>query len=509
MLIPKQVSTRRTRIPRRRGIAIVIVLGLLAMTLAIGYSLMRSQAIIEQLQDNSNLSDEAPLAAQSGAAKALRKMHEAAWAGVDSTLTEDTSAHAWFEVSYQTGDTTLTSSSPDYAEFPFRVTITSKGYAEDPAHTTVRSVYTVTTVVQLSRLALSAEPAAWSPLQAYSVYQWADQDAVVQIPVRMVGNVCLLGRLRLSESYPNQTSIKKSYLDHLETLRSAGFGDYRPFSGRVTYNSNRTTENTVDLLEDELNLPTTELNGVTNATPIAHPGTVSTYRLYPGGKIYTVPTIQTTYGSSLTNITLGPNVLTNPLGVFRSSGTLELGNNAKVTGTIITDGSTGAINIAGTGVELKAADLPALYGSSTVYQLPVALVKDDLRIRSLSRSSVQGLAMVWDEYQFETGGKATTFSHTGRVLTAKLTLNGRTEWNLGSGGWTTQFNAFTAVSSVIPYFPAYLQLFASLPVNPTLTIQPASSAVDYHWQDWTQSVYVKAAADLGLRWEIIRVQDGW
>jgi hypothetical protein len=53
-----------------------------------------------------------------------------------------------------------------------------------------------------------------------------------------------------------------------------------------------------------------------------------------------------------------------------------------------------------------------------------------------------------------------------------------------------------------------MQGTAGLTVKPALTIQPDSSGVKYHWQDWSQPVYVKASADEGLRWNVVRVVDG-
>lgn len=486
--------------------AVIIVLGLLAITLALGYSLLRSQATTLNLQDNLSRSAEARMAAEAGLAAALRAMHQSNWGGVASTLTSNVSSTAWYEVSYTTGDSTLSSSSPDYAEFPFRVTITAKGYAKDLAHPDVRAIYEAQAVVQLTRRAIQPEPSIWTTLQAVSVYQWSSHSAVVQAPVRIEGDVCILGELRLCPTYPDSSYIREDYLEGLDDMRRRGLGDFRPFSGRVYY-TNQTDSGTRNLLWDELGLDTTYLGAVSSSAPLLHPGVVTTYQLYPGGKAYDVPNIQSTYGSSLANISLGPDPQSNPLGVFRSSGPLELGNNAKITGTVITAGATARISVTGTGVEVKATNLPRLYGSNQNYQLPVALVQEDFHVGSASNSTLAGLAMVWDDYVIDGGTMTTNFTHTGRLLTSDLSLQGRTEWNLGLVGWLTRHLAFKS-QSTIDDFPRYLQVAASLPAKPTLTIRPDSSGVKHHWQDWSQPIYVKADGDEGLRWEVVRMTFG-
>ena len=73
--------------PRRRGMAIVMVLGLLAITMAMSYSMMRSQATNAQIQYNSTRVGHARQAALAGLSTGLRKMHQDDWAGVDSQLT--------------------------------------------------------------------------------------------------------------------------------------------------------------------------------------------------------------------------------------------------------------------------------------------------------------------------------------------------------------------------------------------------------------------------------------
>ena len=63
----------------------------------------------------------------------LSGMQTSAWGGVGSTLSGSLSPYEQYTVTYTTGDATLTSASPDWSDFPYRVTLDSIGKAADPA----------------------------------------------------------------------------------------------------------------------------------------------------------------------------------------------------------------------------------------------------------------------------------------------------------------------------------------------------------------------------------------
>src|SRR5262245_60063184 len=75
---PRPSPRGRGRIARR-GIAVVLVLGLLAITLAISYATLRGQGTTTQLAVNNSRALDAHVAAQSGVAAALRKISETGW----------------------------------------------------------------------------------------------------------------------------------------------------------------------------------------------------------------------------------------------------------------------------------------------------------------------------------------------------------------------------------------------------------------------------------------------
>jgi len=505
---------RRPRRVRRAGIAVVLVLGLLAITLAISYATLRGQGTTAQLARNNSRALDAREAARSGLAAALRKMSEADWAGVDVPLSANVTNQSWYEVTFTTGDASLTPSDPKYGEYPYRVTLESTGYAADPSDPTLRSTHKSRCVVQLVRKAMPADPSNWTALTTPAVYQWGNRNVPVQFPVRIGGTATILGKVQLCLEYPpSNATARDRYLSDLNAMRLAGQGDYRPFASPLTIATARQDIATLNILNTKLGLLTVNSLASTN-NPLAHPGSVTSYRLYPGGKAYDVPVVQALYGSTLQNVTLAPDPVTNPLGVFRSSGSLSLQNNVLIRGTLLTEGSSPDIQVSGTNVRLEGVNLPGLSGTTQVYQLPTALVADDLRIHSSADVEIKGFTMVWDEFELRPGSASTRLKVEGNLVTAGLLLQGRSSWVLNGSEWGAELSAFQtnlllplSDPNRITYFPTWMERKRGFTVQPALTFQPASSGVRPHWHDWTQPVFQKASSDAGLAWDLVRWEE--
>jgi hypothetical protein len=262
------------------------------------------------------------------------------------------------------------------------------------------------------------------------------------------------------------------------------------------------------LLDNNLGLTLNYLSSYSNVAPVTHPGTVTSYRLYPGGKQYSVPRIQDTYGSTLSNASLGPDPILNPLGVFRSSGSLSLADNAHIKGSLIAESSSPLV-VSGSNIVLEGSDMPELRGATTPVQLPSLLSSDTVRIASSSQSQITGIAVAWSPVLIEAGTVSTSLSFQGRLLAYDLDFGRRTNWSTNNGYWTSGLNAFEGQQSSWTYglsswfFPTYLKARDALPYEPQLQIKGPASPVAYQWQDWSQPIYVKADQDPGLRWELI------
>src|SRR3954462_7317614 len=113
----RRILLNSTHRRRPRGMAVVMVLGLLAITLAISYATLRGQGTTSQLARNNSRALDARVAAQSGLASALRKMSENAWGGVTSTLNANITNNSWYTVTFTTGDTKLATTDPNYSEY--------------------------------------------------------------------------------------------------------------------------------------------------------------------------------------------------------------------------------------------------------------------------------------------------------------------------------------------------------------------------------------------------------
>src|SRR5262245_51475877 len=107
---------------RRRGMSVLIVLGLLAITLAVSYAMMRTQSTNIQIHNNYQRRGDARQAAYAGLSMALRAMQQNNWAGVTSTLSRNVGEGTSCYVTYETGDAALLPGSASYAEWPYRVT---------------------------------------------------------------------------------------------------------------------------------------------------------------------------------------------------------------------------------------------------------------------------------------------------------------------------------------------------------------------------------------------------
>ncbi len=295
-------------------------------------------------------------------------------------------------------------------------------------------------------------------------------------------------------------------LRDLEAMRAAGGSDWRPFSGPLDMPLANTDDSTLAMLTDDLNIATNDV-AANNTAPLTHPGLVASYQLYPGGKTYTVGALVP--GQRTEDIS--PDSETNPLGVFRVYGQIQLADGVHVKGTLITSGSDPDIDIIGDNVHMAAVPLPPLYGTSTPIELPAAIVADDVHIRDGVGNQISGLIFAGDDFTFQSGTQAAACDFQGRLLSSELKMLGRDEWsNVTQSQWEsglTQFINQLSGSSPELYFPNWLNSQHNLSSEPLLTIRPRSDAVSYHWPTFSQPIFVPHAADAGLLWQIVRWSD--
>ncbi|MBC8356510.1 MAG: hypothetical protein H8E66_31400 [Planctomycetes bacterium] len=293
-----------------------------------------------------------------------------------------------------------------------------------------------------------------------------------------------------------------------EAMRKVGQGDFRPFSGPINAPLSLTSGHERRLLEADSNVTLNDVAVGSGTSPVTHPGDVASYQLYPGGKSYS----PTQLDSSLSNAALAPNPLSNPLGLVKRQSQLVINSNVTIQGTVLLydSGSSGRVELRGTGIKVAPVSLPGLYGDGTVYQLPSVIARDDVEVYPGSSSSLSGLVMAWDDLQSFQCQQATTLNVTGQVVVGELEIGSRNEWDHSSSWWKSQYLSFLdeVDAGMEPtYFPQWLSDNHGLDDEPKITIQPDSSGVSYHWHDWSKPIYEAHPDDGGLRWDLLDWKD--
>jgi hypothetical protein len=489
------MKLRHQRIRRRRGVAIIVVLGLISIAMALSYTMMRAQGTTLKIQENSRRRADARQAALSGLMAGLGQMHQKDWSGVGSTLAGRLSETESYTVEYLTGDSRLTPTDPEFAEWPYRVTLVVTGFttSQDGGAT---STHRLRAVTRLNPKGLSATPPDWAHMQPYTVYQWTPAGFAVDVPARIEGPVWMQGPLALAQTYPNASSSRRRYLGDLNAMRSAGRPDDRPFAGPVHWRNVQSTP-TVDLMTT-LGV-TTQIAKEKTASDWHHPGAVETYQLYPGGQAYEVPRL----AEVLEGVSLAPDPQLNPLGIFVREGSLELRSNVSVVGQLV---STGDVFISGQNVHIVSPELPAASTTGEPVRLPALVVGDDFRVFSGAEASVAGTVLAWDEAEVREGSDATQWDLKGRLVSKQFTIGPRTQWNFGSSAWSTLYSLFqwqlNSSQQPLLYFPDYIGLLGRRPTPKIVFAPDPSSRVD-HFPRPGEAVYAPGAGDPGLRWDLI------
>ncbi|MFH1919678.1 MAG: hypothetical protein ABIP48_07345 [Planctomycetota bacterium] len=479
---------------RRRGVTVLVVMLLIAITLGLSYAVVRSQMTALQIQRNADVRLSARRAAVTGLTMGLKKMQTGAWcdgAGVNMTLAGSVGDYESYEVAYAVGDPSLAT---DDLENAYRITLLSTGTATDPSDAARTATHQARAVVRLVPRALYDEPTDWATMQQYTVYQSKNDSFEIDIPCRLEGPIRVQGKLMIATHYPDNNNAWLRYLGDLNAMRLDGLPDYRPFNGPVD----------IPFLVQagvDLSALTGELGVTANNTPVSEtaadwalPVNYTDYQLYPGGPIYTVPWV----GTTLENVTLEPDPSTNPLGLYYRDGDITIRNNVTIRGTLF---SKHDVRIEGTNVHFEPVELPALYGSQTPVRLP-AVTCNKFTVKSTAGGSLTGLAAVFADYSVEKSSDTVQFALTGRLIARQLFIKERQPWETVI--WGDRYTDFMAQFPVVPYFPVWMAGWGQgYNPQPLITIKPDASPIAYHWKKPYDPVYVPHPDDDGLRWDLL------
>lgn len=401
-----QSRRRCGRPPSRKGMATLVVLLLVAVALAVSYSVMRSQATTLHIQQNANLAANARRAAVMGMIRALRAMQTSDWSGVDVSLSGQASEHESYEVRFTTGDESLEEDSVDYWLYPYRVTLSSIGMAVDPANSTRKRTHEVRAVVQLVPRALADKPPIWEDVLGNTVFQWGPWgEYEVPVPFRIEGNQKIQGYLKLAKDYNWLGKARERYLKDLnEMSRGTETIDVRPFTGKLWYPYHRLWLMYIrqdgdlnDIFDVPKAISREDLTPQQPPVPDS-PTRATEYQLYPGGKKYQIEPIHDR------NLTTSPetDLRKNPLGLFRSNGELRIGDDVIVRGTLLAKGGdSGDVVIEGRNVRLSPVELLPLAGTRRPIRLPAVVAEDDMRFRPSSQAIITGLIAVYNDFEIQ------------------------------------------------------------------------------------------------------------
>lgn len=486
----------------RQGFSALVVLLLLAVTLGLSYASIRSQSIHARIQRNATFRNSARSAALSGLSIAMKVMHTNEWKGVDTTLTGRLSPHENFEVRFSTGDPDLTGADTDYDRYPLRVTLDAVGYAADPLNPATIATHRARAVVELIPRALSEPPAGVDDLLAHTLSQWDSGDCSLCVPFRAEGPVRFRSRVYLSSQLEWSTDPWWWYHLGLNQMRAAGHPDWRPLTGPVRFPVTQQSSSVRSLLQFALQVSTTDAS---SSRLLSGPDTDAwtTYRLYPGGKVYAVVEV----GANLENVHLQPDPLSNPAGLFARSGAVWLHSGVTLRGSLFTrGGSSSDIEVHGDQIRMEAVDLWPLDGTDEPIQLPVLVSADDLRFHSGSDSQLAGVVLALDDFDVRTADQdRITLRIEGHAAGRDLYIRPRETWNRDEDWWGDVWNDFWGQrSSGIPWFPEWLEKSISLATEPRIVFAPNSRPIRYHCYDPARTIYAPHPDDEGLRWNVVR-----
>jgi hypothetical protein len=416
------------------------------------------------------------------------------WAGTGTTLSQSLGNDDGFHVTFTAGDASLAPGDDDYGEYPYRVTLLSTGYAEDPQDSSRSATYQVKAVVRLVPRMLSDQPTDWSTMQQYTVYQSKSDHFELDIPCRLEGPARIQGKLKIARHYPNDDDAWWRYLEDLNTMRSGGYPDYRPFGGPVDLPFGIQDWADLHVLWAKLGVAVGDTAIQEAASDWTKPTDLATYQLYVGGPIYTIPAS----GNTLENVTLEPDPLTNPLGIFYCNGTVAIRANVTVHGSLFCKDD---LRIEGTNAHFAPVELPALAGSDAPVRLASVSCRDFI-VKPTAGGSLTGLAAVFDDFQIEKSPETVNFTVSGRLITRKFFIKERQPWE--TLNWGDCHDDFMDQLPVVPYFPVWMHNTQGRDPQPLLVIKPDAAQIAYHWHNWSDPIFVPHPDDDGLRWEIVQ-----
>ena len=488
----------------RAGAALVLVMMVLSLGVVLSFALLQAQTAHMFLQRNADHTEQARQAALSGVSAALQQMRDPEWSGVDSSFQQDLGSGMSFLVSYTAGDDQLTPEDPDYWLWPYRVTVTITGRSEDPANPQIASEHTIRLVVQLVPEQLSPVPAAWTTSLQYALFQRyrsSGQDAVVEVPCQIQGRSRFQKKLKFMKSYPYPDQAAQRLAGDWYLLQQQQQTDYRTFTGEVELPLDKQTGRTLQALQ-ALGVPVTDRKkNYREDWPLKR--AIFSYRLYPGGPVFQAEQLP----ASLQDVVLEPDPTTNPLGLFFRIGSIELGEDVEIHGTVLTYTFwNGSLKLDGSDILIEPVSMLPLQGETKPVQLPAVILLQHLKVEEDCSAEIRGAVYVSDRLRVYKGSQGDIWLRIqGPVSVERLDIRARDEWDQDDPWWETTWQEFQ--QSGEPLFPLWLLENKGLDSTPRIVLSGPSDQVRYHWPDARYPIYVQPSEEEGLQWDLVRWEE--
>ena len=340
------------RTANRRGLALLVVMVALSMSLVLTISFLRTRSTMLLLNQNSSYRDLALQAAHTGAAVALEHIQAPDWQGVDEMLKYQVQSNGLGTTSYEITYFPLTSTGQSQlpSDNAFQLVILSKGIWQSADSDDERVERFVQVVARLKPRVcdgspdtdfgladdVSPNPDDYDTIQSYAVFASRGSNSLVCDPGhRIEGDLWLAKRLRLFETPNWRDAVRDQVLEEIGTKyvvpgSPPAFRHPHPLAGSITFGTSPRRSQEGDLALAAI--PWTQ-SQTTPQLSSPTPSQWDTYRLYEGGFEYNAVQL----GWQVSDQVLEPTP-DNPLGVFYRSGNIRLEDNVTIRGTLVASG---------------------------------------------------------------------------------------------------------------------------------------------------------------------------
>jgi hypothetical protein len=180
------------------------------------------------------------------------------------------------------------------------------------------------------------------------------------------------------------------------------------------------------------------------------------------------------------------------------------------------------VEIADADVEMSPVELPPLWDTDEPVRLPTLVSADDVKIQKDSTVVLSGMLLAGDDFEVDSDQpNEIHFTAIGPLASKDFYVHVRKQWDRSSDWWRDQWEEYWEQhedsedgdgdgdedEDGIDNFAVWLDVVHDLGSAPQIRFLADDRDVRYHWQDPNEPIFVPAAEDDGLRWEVLEWND--